>query len=240
MCILASSWFVCYAHTLVFQDHHRAKTHPPPSFPVHHPLHTHHPPLFALQVDIDGVQPEVLASLLKYIYGCQEDITPATVVDLFRAADHYQVEGLRAECLDLMRNNIDVNNCAALAALADGHELPDLLEHCIKFAATPDNITQVGGGCRFGCRGLPSAHQCVLVKNTGGWQCSLFGAGAQSSRACPTVYHGAVDGAHCTWGSGACQPIAQQDHQAQTFATLVYFFLDCYNLMMYVLTSGRA
>lgn len=43
------------------------------------------------EVDIDGMQPEVLASLLKYIYGCHEGITPATVVDLFRAADHYQV-----------------------------------------------------------------------------------------------------------------------------------------------------
>lgn len=43
------------------------------------------------EVDIDSMQPHVLASLLKYIYGCHEGITPATVVDLFRAADHYQV-----------------------------------------------------------------------------------------------------------------------------------------------------
>ncbi len=119
-----------------------------------HPFFSHNavfPPLTRCQtpkqqVDIDGVQPHVLASLLKYIYGCQEEITPATVVELFRAADHYQVEGLRAECLDLMRSNVDVNNCAALVALADGHELPDLLEHCIKFAATPDTITQVCAG----------------------------------------------------------------------------------------------
>lgn len=49
------------------------------------------------EVEIDGMQPDVLALLLKYIYGCHEGITPASVVDLFRAADHYQVSG-RALC----------------------------------------------------------------------------------------------------------------------------------------------
>lgn len=54
-----------------------------------------------------------------------------------------QVEGLRAECLDLMHNNVDENNCAALAMLADGHELPELLRHCIEFASSPVNIHKV-------------------------------------------------------------------------------------------------
>lgn len=54
------------------------------------------------------------------------------------------MEGLRAECLDLMHNNVDENNCAALAMLADGHELPDLLQDCIQFASAPANIHKVG------------------------------------------------------------------------------------------------
>ena len=42
-----------------------------------------------------------------------------------------------------MHNNVDENNCAALAMLADGHELPELLRHCIEFASSPVNIHKV-------------------------------------------------------------------------------------------------
>lgn len=101
------------------------------------------------EVVVDDMRPEVLEALLKYIYGCQDDITPQLVIDLFRAADHYQIESLRAECLDLMMSHVDVDNAAAFAVLADGHDIPDLLQTCIKFAAEPANITQVASSAAF-------------------------------------------------------------------------------------------
>ncbi len=44
------------------------------------------------EVSIEGMQPAVLKALLAYMYGCLSDIEPGMVHDLFRAADHYQVQ----------------------------------------------------------------------------------------------------------------------------------------------------
>ena len=48
------------------------------------------------EVSIEGMQPAVLKALLAYMYGCLSDIEPGMVHDLFRAADHYQVQNSHA------------------------------------------------------------------------------------------------------------------------------------------------
>lgn len=52
---------------------------------------------------------------------------------------HLQVEGLRGELLELMINNIDTDNAAAFALLADDYGITALHDASVTFASTASN-----------------------------------------------------------------------------------------------------
>lgn len=51
---------------------------------------------------MDDVEPEVFDALLRYCYGRLAAVAPGAAVPLFRAADKYDVAGLRQQCLALL------------------------------------------------------------------------------------------------------------------------------------------
>ena len=99
------------------------------------------------EVMLDAVEPNVLESMTKYMYGCLESIPSDMVVDLFRVADLYDIGGLREECLMHMKETIMVDNVAMLVKAADEHSCPELLEACIDFSSSPDRLLEVSIPC---------------------------------------------------------------------------------------------
>lgn len=96
------------------------------------------------KVDIDSISPIVLASMVQYMYGRLETIPPHIVVDLFRVADLYDIEGLRDECLMRMKGGITVDNVAMMVKAADEHSCKELEDGCVHFAAaSKDRLLEV-------------------------------------------------------------------------------------------------
>ena len=95
------------------------------------------------KVDMDSISPIVLASMVQYMYGRLETIPPHIVVDLFRVADVYDIDGLRDECLTRMKRGITVENVSMMVKAADEHSCKELEDGCVNFAASQGRILEV-------------------------------------------------------------------------------------------------
>ncbi|GMH37261.1 hypothetical protein BSKO_05134 [Bryopsis sp. KO-2023] len=95
------------------------------------------------KVDMDTISPIVLASMVQYLYGRLESIPSHIVVDLFRVADLYGIEGLRDECLMRMKGGITVENVAMMVKAADEHSCKELEAGCVDFAASNGRLLEV-------------------------------------------------------------------------------------------------
>lgn len=57
--------------------------------------------------------------MVKYFYTAQANINKATALPLLRLSCLYQISSLKGECLDFLRNNIDIENCIPLFCMAN-------------------------------------------------------------------------------------------------------------------------
>lgn len=95
------------------------------------------------KVEMDSIPPIVLASMVQYMYGRLETIPPQILVDLFRVADVYDIEGLKDECLMRMKGSITVDNVSIMVKAADEHSCKELEDGCVNFAAAQGRLLEV-------------------------------------------------------------------------------------------------
>ncbi|XP_055952006.1 speckle-type POZ protein-like [Argiope bruennichi] len=78
-------------------------------------------------VDISDVDPETLRLLLSHIYtNTLPRLTKKIALDLFIAADKYEIIDLRDKCSDFLKSNLTVRNCCSILATADRHHEQNL------------------------------------------------------------------------------------------------------------------
>ncbi|XP_057367797.1 speckle-type POZ protein-like [Daphnia carinata] len=89
------------------------------------------------QVDIADIQEDIFKDLLHYIYTGHTGtpLTETKAQSLYLAAEKYDIEGLREECVDVLLFDIQLNNAIDLMIWAEAHSIDSLREAAIKFVA---------------------------------------------------------------------------------------------------------
>ena len=85
-------------------------------------------------IEITDLQPETVRSLLEYIYTSNiEEIDEHNAVEIFKAADKYELELLKQRAEFSMMNSLSVSNCTMLYIVADLHNAHELKKRVLNF-----------------------------------------------------------------------------------------------------------
>ncbi|KAL6843287.1 hypothetical protein ACP4OV_027000 [Aristida adscensionis] len=121
-------------------------------------------------ITIEDMQPDVFEALIRFMY--TDSIFPGTadlgkdenkelIKHLLVAADRYDVQGLKFVCEMVLCESLDVDNVAAMFALADQHSCGKLQEACVEFITCEDRFDDVVAS--KGYRDLKSICPTVVV-----------------------------------------------------------------------------
>jgi len=86
-------------------------------------------------IEIKNMDHEVLEDLLKYIYSGFAPNIEEHAVELFAAADQYQIEKLKELCELKLCSRLDIANCIELLILGDLHSAPKLKAASLEFVS---------------------------------------------------------------------------------------------------------
>jgi hypothetical protein len=85
-------------------------------------------------IEITDLQPETVRALLEYIYTSNvEEIDEHNAVEIFKAADKYELELLKQKAELIMMNSLSVSNCTMLYIVADLHNANELKKRVLNF-----------------------------------------------------------------------------------------------------------
>jgi hypothetical protein len=85
-------------------------------------------------IEITDLQPETVRALLEYIYTSNvEEIDEHNAVEIFKAADKYELELLKQKAELIMMNSLSVSNCTMLYIVADLHNANELKRRVLSF-----------------------------------------------------------------------------------------------------------
>ena len=75
-------------------------------------------------VEIQDLEPDVMLEMLKFFYtgSCninEKNPDPVNVMGILKAADKYQVDGLKNKCEEVMISILEPNNCLRILDCAD-------------------------------------------------------------------------------------------------------------------------
>ena len=89
------------------------------------------------KVDIQDIQMNIFKELLNYIYSGRTStpFTEATALDLFVAADKYDISDLKDECVFFLQLCIRIDNAIKLMVWAQLHSAQELIESTLEFTA---------------------------------------------------------------------------------------------------------
>ena len=84
-------------------------------------------------VNIEDIDSDVFDVFLRYLYSGEVDQLDEMCLDLFTAADKYDVQPLRELCLQHMTKNISVDNAVEVLALAERHSIESIKSKTLQF-----------------------------------------------------------------------------------------------------------
>jgi len=89
------------------------------------------------RVEIKELQPEVVNTMLKFIYTGKmkidsTDFPPTKPEELLAAADMYDLENLKLICEEILCKSLEISNCIKMLVLADMHNARNLYEQAMK------------------------------------------------------------------------------------------------------------
>lgn len=95
-------------------------------------------------IKIEDMNSEVFRVLLHYIYtDCVEAVDTNLTQHLLEAADRYALDALRIICEEILCENLTLDTVLSSLALADQHNCDKLLDACLDFAASLNNLVQL-------------------------------------------------------------------------------------------------
>ncbi|TVU42645.1 hypothetical protein EJB05_09064, partial [Eragrostis curvula] len=120
-------------------------------------------------VTVEDVKPDVFKALLYFAYtdlmpewgDLSDDEYIETVRHLLVAADRYAMDRLKLLCASILLDYLDAENVATTLALADQSNCPSLMDVCIEFMASIDQMDTVVA--TQGYADLKRNHPSVLV-----------------------------------------------------------------------------
>ena len=94
------------------------------------------------KIDTNDIEPDVFEQFLKYIYTGTASINNKAI-ELFIAANKYQIEDLKNECAQLINNNITIDNCTKILLVADQLKIDSMETKAIEFINRNKNKVKV-------------------------------------------------------------------------------------------------
>lgn len=85
-------------------------------------------------VEMFGVTPEALVSLVTYFYTSEINISTSNVQEIFAAACMLQVTSIRDACCQFIRSHLGVTNCLGVSVFADALSCTELKQVADEFA----------------------------------------------------------------------------------------------------------
>lgn len=86
------------------------------------------------EIQIPDVAYEVFLAVLEYLYSGTVNVSNGKLsVELLKAADMFQIEGLRNLCVEKVEQAVTVENAASICQVADMHNALNLKQFCITF-----------------------------------------------------------------------------------------------------------
>ena len=73
------------------------------------------------------MEPEILSSIVDYIYSGEIELTVDNVESIVKASDILQLDALKASCEDFMMTQVDVTNCCSFHRLSQLYQLHKVL-----------------------------------------------------------------------------------------------------------------
>jgi len=71
------------------------------------------------EIQIDDIEPEVMTEFLKFIYTGKSSNLDKFAMDLFIAADKYQINSLKEICEEALISSLEIDNCLSLLLVGD-------------------------------------------------------------------------------------------------------------------------
>ncbi|CAF1256591.1 unnamed protein product [Rotaria sp. Silwood1] len=85
-------------------------------------------------IEITDLQAETVRCLLEYIYTSNvEEINEHNAIEIFKAADKYELEFLKQKAELIMINSLSISNCTMLFIVADLHNAIELKKRILNF-----------------------------------------------------------------------------------------------------------
>lgn len=84
-------------------------------------------------VEMNDVDPDVLAEVLRFVYTGKVDLSRNLERNLFKAAENYQLTGLKDLCTDSITKSLTVSNVAEILTFADSHGSEEIMKGSIEF-----------------------------------------------------------------------------------------------------------
>ncbi|XP_054720619.1 speckle-type POZ protein-like [Uloborus diversus] len=85
-------------------------------------------------VNLVQMKVETVRDMLRYVYcGKIRDLSPAEALNLYVAADHYDLQELRAICRDVIVLDISIENVCDIVEVADLHDDESLIKELKSF-----------------------------------------------------------------------------------------------------------
>lgn len=86
------------------------------------------------EITIQNMSYDVFRAVLEYLYsGRVRVVQGGLAVDLLKAADMFQIDGLRNLCVDRVEQEVTVGNAAFVVQVADAYNAQHLKTYCITF-----------------------------------------------------------------------------------------------------------
>lgn len=85
------------------------------------------------EVEIQTVDPDILKTVVEYVYSGCVNITPGNVQSLLSAADLLQLDTLLQECCNFLEHELHPSNCIGITKFAEIHACYELYEKSFSF-----------------------------------------------------------------------------------------------------------
>ena len=85
------------------------------------------------RVEIDDMDPEVMADMLRFIYTGRAPNLDSMAADLLAAADKYALDRLKVMCEEALCNSLCIENVSEVLILADRHSAEQLKAQAIEY-----------------------------------------------------------------------------------------------------------
>ncbi|XP_077975692.1 uncharacterized protein LOC120333292 [Styela clava] len=121
-------------------------------------------------VDMKEVEPDAVKLCIEFIYTGATTVTMETVENLLPAAGIMQLNAISENCVEVLEENLEAENCISLLKFARTHSLTDLEEEALELFRENYNFDKFGDFVELEKEGLVERISDFSLRNELAWE----------------------------------------------------------------------